>query len=95
MSRGVRAEGCYSKEKLRGTQSFHNKKHFTERKPFSPSEVFSSTLERSLLSLRLAGLLYDQIMGSAADQRGPSQVVFIMCLELWPGSTVTFKWDRL
>lgn len=65
------------------------------RKVKSPSEVFSSTPERSLLSLGLAGLLYDQIMGSAADQRGPSQVVFIMCLELWPGSTVTFEWDGL
>lgn len=70
-------------------------KYSLERKPFRPSEVFPLTPERSLLALGLAGLLYDQIMGSAADQRGPSQVVFIMYLELWPGSTVTFKWDGL
>lgn len=64
--------------------------------PLSPSEVSPPTPERKAAVPGTLWLALWPAHGLSCWSEGPpSQVVFIMCLELQPGSTVTFKWDGL
>lgn len=92
-SRGGKTKAAPAERSLKEPQHFPTKALQSGRAP-QPRRGFPPTPERKAAVPGTIWLALWPDHGLSCWSEGPpSQVVFIMCLELQPGSTVTFKWD--